>query len=321
VRFRPPTRLGVLVAVVGTDVGVGLGVLGIVPARSLVAVLAVALGTVLGVGLGVVRIKLRSSSPGVLLVVLVLVLVLGDVLLVGVASAGVVAPLGDGVGTDDPVALAAAADRNALTTSAVICSRARWSCAFSSGETKGLLDAAPAPGFGVGVIVTVYPSGTGAGVRAPAPGVGESVPSAPWSPLASELVGVGLGVSVPAVGSTGTAAPPAPSWPMPGMPIVKAPAAGGVGQMGGFPASEACVPMAAAAAGVATAAGPNASSRTARDRLWGLSGSCFMATPVGIVHKGIQVGRHDTQVHSGHGSGDQEARLYGYDRPRRRVAR
>lgn len=318
-RFRPPTRLGVLVAVVGTDVGVGLGVLGIVLARSLVAVLAVALGTVLGVGLGVVRIKLRSSSPGVLL--LVLVLVLGDVLLVGVASAGVVAPLGDGVGTDDAVARAAAADRNALTTSAVICSRARWSCAFSSGETKGLLDAAPAPGFGVGVIVTVYPSGTGVGVRAPAPGVGESVPSAPWSPLASELVGVGLGVSVPAVGSTGTAAPPAPSWPMPGMPIVKAPAAGGVGQMGGFPASEACVPMAAAAAGVATAAGPNASSRTARDRLWGLSGSCFMATPVGIVHKGIQVGRHDTQVHSGHGSGDQEARLYGYDRPRRRVAR
>jgi len=311
---------GVLVAVVGTDVGVGLGVLGIVLARSLVAVLAVALGTVLGVGLGVVRIKLRSSSPGVLLVVLVLVL--GDVLLVGVASAGVVAPLGDGVGTDDAVARAAAADRNALTTSAVICSRARWSCAFSSGETKGLLDAAPAPGFGVGVIVTVYPSGTGVGVRAPAPGVGESVPSAPWSPLASELVGVGLGVSVPAVGSTGTAAPPAPSWPMPGMPIVKAPAAGGVGQMGGFPASEACVPMAAAAAGVATAAGPNASSRTARDRLlWGLSGSCFMATPVGIVHKGIQVVRHDTQVHSGRGCGDQEARLYGYDRPRRRVAR
>jgi hypothetical protein len=68
VRFRPPTRLGVLVAVVGTDVGVGLGVLGIVLARSLVAVLAVALGTVLGVGLGVVRIKLRSSSPGVLLI-------------------------------------------------------------------------------------------------------------------------------------------------------------------------------------------------------------------------------------------------------------
>src|SRR5664280_2462441 len=140
----------VLVAVVGTDVGVGLGVLGIVLARSLVAVLAVALGTVLGVGLGVVRIKLRSSSPGVLLVVLVLVL--GDVLLVGVASAGVVAPLGDGVGTDDAVARAAAADRNALTTSAVICSRARWSCAFSSGETKGLLDAAPAPGFGVGAV-------------------------------------------------------------------------------------------------------------------------------------------------------------------------
>jgi hypothetical protein len=314
--------LGVLVAVVGTDAGVGLGVLGIALARSLVTVLAVARGTVLGVGLGVVRVKLRSSSPGVLLLVLVLVLVLGDVLLVGVASAGVVAPLGDGVGTDDPVARAAAAARNALTTSAVICSRARWSCAFSSGETKGLLDAAPAPGFGVGVIVTVYPSGTGVGVRAPAPGVGESVPSAPWSPLASvELVGVGLGVIVPTVGSTGTAAPPAPSWPMPGMPIVKAPAAGGVDQMGGFPASEACVPMAAAAAGVATAAGPNASSRTARDRLRGLSGSCFMATPVGIVHKGTQAVRHDTQVHSGHGCGDQEARLYGYDRPRRRVAR
>src|SRR5664280_1618186 len=95
--------LGVLVADVGTDVGVGLGVLGIVLARSLVAMPAVALGTVLGVGLGVVRIKLRSSSPGVLLVVLVLVL--GDVLLVGVASAGVVAPLGDGVGTDDAVCL------------------------------------------------------------------------------------------------------------------------------------------------------------------------------------------------------------------------
>jgi hypothetical protein len=207
------SAVGWLLVGVGVSVGVGCGVGAAVSAgsRLLWPVRAPPLGA-LGAALEVVvRGNLGSWSPGVLLE-----LALGAGLLVELPGVPAFAPsagvslVSDGLGVTGTAARVAMAARSALATSAVICARACWSCASSSGEPK-VLGTGP---LGLGVTVTVYGPGVGVGVAAAPVALegGEAVSPAtagPVSGLAADAVGVG---GAP-LGSASTATTSAPGGP------------------------------------------------------------------------------------------------------------
>lgn len=209
---------------VSVGVGCGVGVEVLAPAvvgaavsagsRLLWPVRAPPLGVALGAALEVVvRGNLGSWSPGVLLVELAL----GAGLLVELPGVPAFAPsagvslVSDGLGVTGTAARAAMAARSALATSAVICARACWSCASSSGEPK-VLGTGP---LGLGVTVTVYGPGVGVGVAAAPVALegGEAVSPAtagPLSGLAADAVGVG-GAPLGSAGIATTSAPGGPT--------------------------------------------------------------------------------------------------------------
>jgi len=218
------SAVGWLLVGVGVSVGVGcgVGVEVLAPAvvgaavsagsRLLWPVRAPPLGVALGAALEVVvRGKLGSWSPGALLE-----LALGAGLLVELPGVPAFAPsagvslVSDGLGVTGTAARVAMAARSALATSAVICARACWSCASSSGEPK-VLGTGP---LGLGVTVTVYGPGVGVGV-ATAPVAlegGEAVSPATGGPL-SRLAADAVGVGGAPLGSAGTVTPSAPGGP------------------------------------------------------------------------------------------------------------
>ena len=214
------SAVGWLLGDVGVGCGVGVEVLApaVVGAavsagsRLLWPVRAPPLGVALGAALEVVvRGKLGSWSPGVLLG-----LALEAGLLVGLPGVPAFAPsagvslVSDGLGVTGTAARAAMAARSALATSAVICARACWSCASSSGEPK-VLGTGP---LGLGVTVTVYGPGVGVGVAAAPVALegGEAVSPATAGPL-SRLAADAVGVGGAPLGSAGTVTPSAPGQP------------------------------------------------------------------------------------------------------------
>jgi len=223
---------GVLAAVVGTDVDVGF---------TLLAALGAGVGCSIATGavaLGVLAARALGLAVPVVGVLLGVALALATALRVGVASMGVVAPLGDGVGVGDPAVRAAAAARSASATSAVIRSRACCNCASRSAELNGLAvvgvllngggkPVGDAVGWRFGVLVTVYPLsvgegvGVGVAVESAAPGVGEAAPTASCC-ATGELVGVGLasGVALVRSGASDASSSPAPDSPVSGMRAV-----------------------------------------------------------------------------------------------------
>lgn len=219
---------GVLAAVVGTDVDVGF---------TLLAALGAGVGCSIATGavaLGVLAARALGLAVPVVGVLLGVALALATALRVGVASMGVVAPLGDGVGVGDPAVRAAAAARSASATSAVIRSRACCNCASRSAELNGLAvvgvllngggePVGDAVGWRFGVIVAVYPLSVGVGVAvdSAAPGVGEAALTASCC-ATGELVGVGLasGVALVRSGASDASSSPAPDSPVSGMRAV-----------------------------------------------------------------------------------------------------
>src|SRR5664279_5554096 len=260
---------------VGVGVGCGVGVEALAPAvvgaavsagsRLLWPVRAPPLGVALGAALEVVvRGKLGSWSPGVLLG-----LALEAGLLVGLPGVPAFAPsagvslVSDGLGVTGTAARAAMAARSALATSAVICARACWSCASSSGEPK-VLCTGP---LGLGVTVTVYGPGVGVGVAAAPVALegGEAVSPATAGGLPGLVDGdVGGGL----LGSAGTATTSAPGGPtrMVKVPFGPALSCGRSTESAGAAGSTACASTAAAAAGAATTIGPRARNRAGRVR-------------------------------------------------------
>lgn len=262
----------------GVGVGCGVGVEVLAPAVVGAAVsagsrlpwpvrappLGVALGAALEV---VVRGKLGSWSPGALLDELAL----GAGPLVELPGVPAFAPsagvslVSDGLGVNGTAARAAMAARSALATSAVICARACWSCASSSGEPK-VLGTGP---LGLGVTVTVYGPGDGIGGAAAPVALegGEAVSPAtagPLSGLAADAVGVG-GALLGSAGSATTSAPGGPTR-MVKVPFGPALSCGWSTESAGAAGSTACASTAAAAAGAATTIGPRARSRAGRVR-------------------------------------------------------
>lgn len=271
------SAVGWLLGDVGVGVGCGVGVEVLAPAvvgaavsagsRLLWPVRAPPLGVALGAALEVVvRGKLGSWSPGVLLG-----LALGAGLLVELPGVPAFAPsagvslVSDGLGVTGTAARAAMAARSALATSAVICARACWSCASSSGEPK-VLGTGP---LGLGVTVTVYGPGVGVGVAAAPVALegGEAVSPAtagPLSGLAADAVGVG-GAPLGSAGIATTSAPGGPTR-MVKVPFGPALSCGWSTESAGAAGSTACASTAAAAAGAATTIGPRARNRAGRVR-------------------------------------------------------